>query len=155
MKRAVLSFARQRPDLLTSLPQAELRALVQAGFPIADRKASPGQGQQLLLCAAGACVPPVAAVGAQRLPQLLCEEPCCLLFSSLPQSINAYKRLEATILHGEDLPAGDGGPCDFADVARLLYALAVVDTVTAEMESPGEHALVCTVLTSVVGSIDC
>ena len=53
------------------------------------------------------------------------------------QSINAYKRLEASILRGHDLPPGDGGPADFTDVMRMLYALSVVDPVAAELESPG------------------
>ena len=53
------------------------------------------------------------------------------------KSVNAYKRLEASILRGQDLPAADGGPADFQDVARMLYALSLVDPVTAELESPG------------------
>ncbi len=55
----------------------------------------------------------------------------------MAQSINAYKRLEASILRGQDLTAADGGPADFQDLARMLYALSLVDPVTAELESPG------------------
>ena len=43
-KRAVLSFARQRPDLRYSLPEDQLRALVQAGFPRPDRKVGRAAG---------------------------------------------------------------------------------------------------------------
>jgi hypothetical protein len=36
---------------------------------------------------------------------------------------NAYRRLQASVLRGEDLPPGDGGPADFQDVLRLVLAL--------------------------------
>ena len=47
MKRAVLSLARQRADILHSLDAAKLKALVVAGFPVDDRKVLGGQSSLL------------------------------------------------------------------------------------------------------------
>ncbi|GAB4817578.1 hypothetical protein N2152v2_004624 [Parachlorella kessleri] len=68
------------------------------------------------------------------------------------KSVNAYKRLEASILRGQDLPAADGGPADFQDVARMLYALSLVDPVTAELESPGLAAAAVCLMPSIISA---
>ena len=89
VKRAVLSFARQRADLLPLLSRRHLKALVTAGVPQdqIDRKIK-----------------------------------------------NAYRRLDASILLGEDLAPGDGGPADLQDILRMVLALAGSD------EAPGRLA---------------
>ena len=44
-KRAVLSLARQRADILHTLDSGKLQALIKAGFPVDDRKVRQGPGK--------------------------------------------------------------------------------------------------------------
>jgi hypothetical protein len=66
-----------------------------------------------------------------------------LVVAGLPESErdrkarNAHRRLQASVLRGEDLGPGDGGAADLQDVLRMLLAL---DAAAAGICTDGDHA---------------
>ena len=64
MKRAVLSLARQRADILHTLDSSKLQSLVKAGFPVDDRKVRrQGGGSVAVASTGGVCCGSVGSAG--------------------------------------------------------------------------------------------
>lgn len=52
------------------------------------------------------------------------------------QTKNAHRRLQASIVQGQHLPAGDGGPAEMQDLLRIFVSLAVCDARDAALFQP-------------------
>jgi hypothetical protein len=111
VKRAVLAFARARPDALAALDAGALAALVRAWHGNVAGGGGAGGG--------------AAAAGLGRQDR---------------KARNAAARLEASVLRGADLPEADGGAADLQDVLRLLLALDAGGGGGGELDTAGAAA---------------
>lgn len=149
MKRAVLSLARERSEILFGLDSGKLKAITLAGSPSDDRKV--GSCAARASCAALSCAcmywvvravlhvwqhgggREAGSIDGQHLPT--CNRLPPLQPVSL-QTRNAFKRLQASIVDGRHLPPAEGGPAELQDVMRLILSLAQCSRREVELFRP-------------------
>ncbi|KAL4431185.1 hypothetical protein ABPG75_006441 [Micractinium tetrahymenae] len=123
--------------------RAQWNALLEQLFEQGHFSADPGVRSDALAAQLGPMKRAVLSLGRQRSDILFSLEPAKLkavVTAGFPvddrKTKNAHRRLQASIVQGQHLPPGDGGPAEMQDLMRIFVSLAACDARDAALFQP-------------------
>ncbi|KAL4419486.1 hypothetical protein ABPG77_008288 [Micractinium sp. CCAP 211/92] len=123
--------------------RAQWIAFLEQLFEQGHFSADPGVRYDALAAQPGPMKRAVLSLGRQRADILHSLDPAklrALVVAGFPvddrKTKNAHRRLQASIVQGQHLPAGDGGPAEMQDLLRIFVSLAACDARDAALFQP-------------------